>query len=53
MHGIFCRFFLDDFYKDRRAACGDGVRKVILKKWKKMKKVVDKQKERWYYKPRC
>lgn len=30
-----------------------GVRKVILKKWKKMKKVVDKQKERWYYKPRC
>ena len=23
------------------------------KKLEKMKKVVDKQKERWYYKPRC
>ena len=24
-----------------------------IKNLKKMKKVVDKQKERWYYKPRC
>ena len=57
MHGIFCRFFLDDFYKDYHSACGDvGYEKQYWKKWKKMKKmkkVLDKQKERWYYKPRC
>ena len=53
MHGIFCRFFLDDFYKDRRAACGDGGTKSNIKKMEKNEKVVDKQKERWYYKPRC
>ena len=41
------------FIKTAALPAAMGVRKVILKKWKKMKKVVDKQKERWYYKPRC
>ena len=41
------------FIKTAARPAAMGVRKVILKKWKKMKKVVDKQKERWYYKPRC
>ena len=41
------------FIKTAALPAAMWVRKVILKKWKKMKKVVDKQKERWYYKPRC
>ena len=41
------------FIKTAALPAAMGVRKVILKNWKKMKKVVDKQKERWYYKPRC
>ena len=41
------------FIKTAALPAAMGVGKVILKKWKKMKKVVDKQKERWYYKPRC
>ena len=36
---------------DLPAAMGDT--KSNIENWKKMKKVVDKQKERWYYKPRC
>ena len=38
MHGIFCRFFLDDFYKDRRAACGDGGTKSNIEKMEKNEK---------------
>ena len=54
MHDISGRFFLGELYKDRRFTCGNGgYEKQYWKKWKKMKKVVDKQKERWYYKPRC
>ena len=45
MHGIFCRFFLDDFYKDRRAACGDvGYEKQYWKNGKKWKKLLTNKK---------
>ena len=38
MHGIFCRFFLDDSYKDRRAAYGDGGTKSNIEKMEKNEK---------------
>ena len=36
---------------DLPATLGDT--KGNIENWKKMKKVVDKQKEGWYYKSRC
>ena len=41
------------FIKTAALPAAMGGTKSNIENWKKMKKVVDKQKERWYYKPRC
>ena len=45
MQDISGRFFLDDFYKDRRAACGNGgYEKQYWKNGKKWKKLLTNKK---------